>query len=137
MKRRLVRNFGVALLAAASVYAQGSSKLTVQIPFGFHVGATLMPSGEYTVDTDTAAGVVRMRSADSKSAVMILSNAVEAKNTPERGKLIFTRYGEEYFLSQVWRPGMNTGRELRKSHREMEVAATARRGLESVIATNR
>jgi hypothetical protein len=99
VKIQLVRNFGVALLAAASMYAQGSPKLTVQIPFGFHVGATMMPSGAYTVDTNAASGVLLFRSADCKSTVMILSNAVETHATPTQGKLVFTRYGEEYFLS--------------------------------------
>jgi len=137
VKIQLIRNFGVALLAAASLYAQGSQQLNVQIPFGFHVGDTTLPSGEYTVDTDAAQGVVRLRSADSKSSVMILSNSVETHDTPSQGKLVFNRYGEEYFLSQIWKPGNNLGRELRKSHREIEVAASARRGLESIMARSR
>ena len=134
MNTHLIRNLSVALLAAASMYAQGSQKLNVQIPFGFHVGNSMLPSGEYTVDTDAAPGVVRLRSHDSKSSAMIISNAVETLATPTKGKLVFTRYGDEYFLSQIWKPGDNTGRELRKSRREMEVAATARRGTESIMA---
>jgi hypothetical protein len=132
VKTQLIRNIGVALLAAASVYAQGP--LTVQIPFDFHAGATVMRAGEYTVDTHAAQGMVRLRSADSKSAVMLLSNNVQARSTPERGKLVFNRYGEDYFLSQVWSPGSDTGREFRKSRREIETAASIRREAQSIVA---
>ena len=134
MTNQLIRNLSVALLAAASISAQGPHRLTVQVPFGFHVGSSMLPSGEYTVDTDVAPGVVRLRSADSKSAVMIISMAVQAPAASDRGKLVFHKYGDEYFLSQVWKPGTNSGCELRKSRREIEVAAITRRGSESVMA---
>jgi hypothetical protein len=134
MTNQLIRNLSVALLAAASICAQGSQKLTVQVPFGFHVGSSTLPSGEYTVDTDAAPGVVRLRSTDSKSAVMIQSMSVQAPAASSQGKLIFNKYGDEYFLSQIWKPGVNTGCELHKTRREIEVAAIARRGLESVMA---
>jgi len=134
MTTQLIRNLSVALLAAASMYAQGSQTLTVQIPFGFHAGTSVLPSGEYTVDTAAGPGVVRLRSADSKSAVMILSMSVQAPGPPSQGKLVFHKYGDEYFLSQIWKAGNNTGCELRKSRREIEVAANARRGIESIMA---
>jgi hypothetical protein len=135
MKNQLIRNLSVALLAAAaSISVQGSQILTVQVPFGFHVGSSTLPSGEYTVDTDAAQGVVRLRSADSKSTVMIQSMSVQAPAASSQGKLIFNKYGDEYFLSQVWKPGTNAGCELRKSRREIEVAASARRATESIMA---
>ena len=135
MTTQLIRNLSVALLAAASVYAQGSQNLTVQIPFGFHVGNSMLPSGEYIVSTDVAPGVVRVRSADAKSSVMILSMAAQTSTTPSTGKLVFNKYGDEYFLSQIWKAGNNTGNELRKSRREAEVAASVRRGIQSILAS--
>ena len=135
MTTQLIRNLSVALLAAASMYAQGSQTLTVQIPFGFHAGTSVLPSGEYTVDTAAGPGVVRLRSADAKSSVMILSMATQTLATPTTGKLVFNKYGDEYFLSQIWKAGSNTGNELRKSRREAEVAASTRRGVQSILAS--
>lgn len=134
MKAQLIRNFGVALFAAITICAQGSQTLKVQVPFGFHVGSSMLPSGEYTVDTEAAPGVVRLRSADSKSTVMIQSNAVQTAGATGQGKLIFNKYGDEYFLSQIWHAGSNIGRQLPKTRREAEVAATARRGTEPIMA---
>jgi len=117
------------------MYAQGSQSITVQIPFGFHAGTSVLPSGEYTVDTDAGPGVVRLRSADAKSSAMILSMATRTLATPTTGKLVFNKYGDEYFLSQIWKAGSNTGNELRKSRREAEVAASTRRGVQSILAS--
>jgi len=134
MKTQLIRNFGVALLVAASVYAQGSQNLNVRVPFGFHVGNSMLPSGEYTVYTDVSPNVLRLRSADSKSSAMIITIPLQTFGTSSQGKLVFNKYGDEYFLSQVWKAGSNTGSELRKTQRETEVAANARRGIESIMA---
>ena len=127
--------FCIALLAAASMYAEMSQKLIVQVPFGFHVGNSTLPAGEYTVATDAGSHLVRLRSADWKSAVMILTNAVQTFPAPGEGKLIFTRYGDEYFLSSIWKAGEDTGNELSKSRREREVAAISRRGVQTVLAS--
>jgi hypothetical protein len=135
MKTELIRGISVVLLAAASVYAQGFRTLKVQVPFGFHVGAATLPSGEYTVDTNAAQGVVVMRSADTKSSAIILTNAIEAPTAPNQGKLVFNRYGNQYFLSQIWKPGDSTGREIHRTRGETEAAANARRGLESIVAS--
>jgi hypothetical protein len=135
MTTQLFRNLSVALLAAASVYAQGSQNLTVQVPFGFHVGDSILPSGEYIVSTDVAPGVVRVRSADAKSSVMILSMPTQTLATPSTGKLVFNKYGDEYFLSQIWKSGVNTGNKLHQSRREVEVAASARRGIQTIMAS--
>jgi hypothetical protein len=134
MNIQLIRNIGVALLAAASVYGQGSQRLVVQVPFGFHVGPSVLPSGEYTVDTHAAPGMMLVRSADSKSSAMLITIRVETQSTASKGRLIFHKYGDEYFLSQVWNPGSNTGSELPQSRREREIAANAGRAVETIMA---
>jgi hypothetical protein len=136
MKIQLIRNFAVALIAATTVFAQGSERLVVQVPFGFHVGASTLPSGAYTVSTDAAPGVVKLRSADSKTSVMIIANSVQTLSAPTQGKLIFNKYGDEYFLSQIWKAGNGTGSELRKTRLELETASSARRDRESIMAKN-
>src|SRR5262249_12724065 len=134
MTTQIARNLSVALFAAATLVAQGSQPLTVQVPFGFHVGNSVLPAGGYTVYTEGPSHILRLRSDDSKSAAMIQSIGVQKLNAPRQGMLIFNKYGDEYFLSQVWAAGVNTGRELVKTKREFEVAAIARRGIESVVA---
>ena len=75
---------------------------------------------------NAAPGVLRLRSADGKSSAMILSHAVQASAGPTHGKLVFNKYGDEYFLFQVWPSGTGIGHELLKSRREAELAAARR-----------
>jgi len=132
MTKRLIYSFAVILLEAASVYAD--QPVTAQIPFSFHVGNSTFPSGSYTADSNVSAvGVLCLRSADGKSAVLVLSHGVQSSAGPTQARLIFHKYGEEYFLFQVWSSG-DSGRELLKSRRETELAAGAKRSIQTILA---
>jgi len=67
VKTQLIRNFSVALLAAVSMYAQTPQSMIFSVPFNFHAGSAALPAGEYTVDTQAAPGVVRLRSFANRS----------------------------------------------------------------------
>ena len=67
---------------------------------------------------------MRLISAGHKSMAIIATFATQAPKYNEQGKLIFNRYGDNYFLSQVWPPGV-TGRGIAKSNREKELASNA------------
>ena len=54
------------------------------------------------------------------------SNAVVANEIQTQSKLVFNRYGDHYFLSQVWTAGNSRGRQLLKSGREREMAQVAK-----------
>jgi hypothetical protein len=94
MKTRLICSLGAALLAAAGLYAQSSQTLVANVPFGFHVGSVTLPAGEYKVDMPTAAGVVRVISADRKGGAIIMSFGREALKHNDEGKLVFNRSRE-------------------------------------------
>jgi hypothetical protein len=133
MKQRLMYSSTLILFAAASAFAEQAIK--AQIPFPFHMGGSIMPEGSYTVDSTVARGVLRFRSADGTSSAMTLSNEVQSVAIPTQPKLVFNRYKDQYFLSQVWAGGSNTGHELLKSHLEKEVAAAAKRTTAILQAT--
>jgi hypothetical protein len=124
MKTRLICSLGAALLAAAGLYAQSSQTLVANVPFGFHVGSVALPAGEYKVDMLTASELLRVSSAANKPVAIIGTFAARAPEYNRQGKLVFLRYGNNYFLSQVWPPGVS-GREIGKSGREKEMASNA------------
>jgi hypothetical protein len=47
---------------------------------------------------------------------------VQANEIQRHSKLVFRRYGDEYFLREVWISGAMTGREFPMSRRERQVA---------------
>jgi len=112
----------MTLFVVAPAFAERPLKAVV--PFDFTVGAKHMSAGEYTVTFDIP-GVVRIAREDRRASCAVITTAVHAGKILDAGRLVFHRYGESYFLSQIWSPGYDQGRELRKSKTELEVARRA------------
>jgi len=129
MKKRLFVIAALLMFAsiAATQVVRANEPMLVNIPFAFVAGNATLPAGEYRVEKlDGNSAVVLIRSSDANAAAVVLSNAAQAKETPTQSKLIFKRYDNRYFLSQVWRAGSIRGRELLKSRAEKEIAQSAR-----------
>jgi len=109
----------LALVVAAPIFAE--TPLKANIPFNFTVGSTRMAAGEYTIMFDNPA-TVRVVREDGTSACVTITIPASTGKTPEVGKLVFNNYGGSFFLSQIWSPGYDQGRQLRKSKLELEVA---------------
>jgi hypothetical protein len=129
MKKRILVTatlFLFSIIVAAQV-AQADEPMLVNIPFAFVAGNATLPAGEYRVQKmDGNSAVVLIRCSDASTAAMVLSNATQAKETQTQSKLVFKRYDQRYFLSQVWTAGSIRGRELLKSRAEKEITQSAR-----------
>jgi len=97
-----------------------SIMLKAEIPFDFVVGDKQLHSGEYHV-RQTHPGVMLIQSKDARSSAMVLTTAAQAGKISDVDKLVFNRYGDQYFLSKIW--ASDSGRQLPKSRLEREVAA--------------
>src|SRR5437667_484633 len=87
-------------VAAGHVQAQSGTRLKATIPFDFTVGAKKLQSGEYVVRAMNAATLM-IRSEDAGSVAMRLTNVINTNNVSAETKLVFHRYGQSYFLSEV------------------------------------
>lgn len=129
INKQLLHIFGAAVLTAAAGHAQTLHRLIVDVPFDFEVGSTQLHAGEYTVDLAASPGVMMLRSSDGRSNAMILATPAESREaSPEaspEAKLVFHRYGGEYFLWQVWDFGATVGRQVPQSAHEREMGAAA------------
>lgn len=103
MKLHRLATLVLTLAAAGAVHAQ-SVELKGTIPFGFVVSGKAMPAGEYRVDQDFASGTLLVRAFDAESAAIALVANNEPAGPREAPRLVFHRYGDRYFLSQVWIP---------------------------------
>ena len=137
MKKLVTKGFVTAglLLAmtiVAGVSAQAQSlqyKLTANIPFDFTVGEKKLSAGKYSVgraQETSGDKVLQIRSTDGNVIVNRFSIPVVTFNPKNQGSLVFHRYGDDYFLSQIWPAGASTGRALPKSHAERELERNAR-----------
>jgi hypothetical protein len=126
--RALVMAGMMALTAMASTrVAQAQELLVVNIPFDFVAGNMTLPAGEYSIKV--AAPERTLLLIDRKHAVasgFMNTHAVAKTEIQTESKVIFNRYGDRYFLSQVWAAGSSSGRQLLKSAREKEMAQIAK-----------
>ena len=123
MKKQLFALIGLGLLlATASAYAQ-TVELKANIPFNFIVQGETLPAGEYMIEKlSSGNSVLAIRSSDQQTQKTVLAIRCESLNASPRSRLLFHRYGDQYFLSQIWVAGNNSGQQLPKSRRESEVA---------------
>ena len=111
------------VLVAGSATAQ-TVHVRADVPFNFAVGSNTYPAGAYSVKTigDRDNRVLLLHAEDGKNSMAIISNATVNLTPADKTKLVFSRYGNQYFLSQVWVNGAIRGHQLPKSNREKEVA---------------
>ena len=150
MAKQMIKGFTMAMIvvtvafvsSVASAYAQ-SRQQRATIPFEFVVGDKTLPSGQYSVGgiTDSGSALRVSNTQQGDSAARLTTTITRAK--ADDGKLVFLRYANHYFLSEVWMPGETSGRKLTKSGQqkaiEHEMAAVtsnsdwAKTGFEIVV----
>ncbi len=99
-------------------------RVSAEIPFDFVVGNKQLKAGKYYVgrlSTINTTGTLIIRSDDAKDAVNFNVNGVTDKSDQEP-RLVFRRYGNQYFLAQIFDGESNQGFGLMKSKTEREVA---------------
>lgn len=112
-------------LAAAAERAQAQSRVnyTANIPFEFAVGNQTLPAGLYTVSqikTADGAMIIQVKS-KGQDGLFRLTDRVQTAEPRSKTVLVFNRYGEQYFLAEMWRAGELEGRIVRKSNRERSI----------------
>jgi hypothetical protein len=108
--------------AIVSANAQSSNRVVAEIPFQFSVGDQALPAGKYAVKATGAQGnALMIQSADAKRSAIRLTNSIESTRNNERARLVFHRYGDRYFLAEVWTGAGNTGHQLLQSRPEAAI----------------
>ncbi len=111
----------VAATSAAHGFAQ-DAEMRVNVPFAFHNGSQRMPAGVYRVKIQSE-HLIMLRGYSTSGFV---TTNPEIGKPSEKGKLVFQRYGDQYFLREVWAANSDTGQKCAKSklEREVEIAQT-------------
>jgi hypothetical protein len=110
----------VVVLAVSTGHAQN---VKVNIPFNFSIGAQKFSAGEYTLKP-LLEHFTLLENERGRGLINIGTDSVQARQPPSTTKLIFNRYDESYFLSQIWEAGNDFGKQLVRSPVEMETART-------------
>ena len=125
MKNQITRSIAIFglffMLAIAGVQAQAPSRVEVNIPFDFSAGKAALKAGAYSVKR-MAGNALAIRSADGKTTALVNAPLTIGSRDSKAGeRLVFNKYGNQYFLSQVWLT-VDTGRQLFTSDAEVKAA---------------
>jgi hypothetical protein len=136
MKNTVLRStiLGLSVLGLSLATAQTSATLKASVPFGFSVGEKAMPAGECVIRTQAGPNVVAVKCGDN-SATFALANNVDEKDRKAPARLIFHRYGDRYYLSQIWPGYGGSGSQLPATAREREMTKTAARATTIIRAS--
>ena len=118
----------IAALAASAKAQTLGNGLRANIPFDFTVAGKKFAAGYYSITRATQTNgdlVLEVNSLDEHSRVLPITSRMETLTARDKSILIFHRYGDEYFLAEIWPVGSETGRELPKTRAERELARKA------------
>ncbi|MGC2638520.1 MAG: hypothetical protein WA294_15155 [Acidobacteriaceae bacterium] len=121
MKRTIATAFFAvaSLLTAGNVSAQNSA-VQANIPFNFAVGNTVLPAGTYTVGSASSQTpeMLLIRNTDHwKLTTMVMTSAGDVRYAGD-SYLVFHKYGDQYFLSQILCPSAAIVADMPTSKRE-------------------
>ncbi len=118
-----------ALLATVftSAHAQSDRLIGASVPFNFVIKDKALPAGEYTFALVWfgSSDALKIQSRDGHITAFVPTHSAKAKASQAEPKLVFNRYGDQYFLSQVCGLEDSTTQQLPKHGAEERLAKSA------------
>ena len=132
MKRIISITFAIIIFATAfTAGAQQSSaqRVIANIPFAFTANNKTLPAGKYTItvlNSSSDRKALQIRSMNGRFSAVVLTNTVIG-SVADNAKLVFERYDDRYFFTQVQLAGDATALAAPRSNKEHKHAvATAK-----------
>jgi hypothetical protein len=92
--------FAIANFAMAGTSLAQSNEVRAKVPFAFTVGDKSFPAGPYKISSlPDQMIMIRNQDHPRESALSLVHRATE--RSQNGGKLVFQKYGGEYFLSEI------------------------------------
>jgi len=130
MKIQIMRSIAIVglffMLAIASVSAQTPSSAEVSIPFDFSAGTAKLKAGDYSVKK-LSGNALAIRRDGKTTALLNAPLTIGSRDSKAGERLVFNRYGEQYFLSQIWL-SVDNGQQLFPSSLETRIARERKLG---------
>jgi hypothetical protein len=109
------------------------------VPFDFTVRGVTLPAGEYEVKADGPWGgpLLSIHNMHSNAGSLFTSISCRSQKPAADSKLVFRRYGQQYFLAEVWDANSFAGREVKIDPRQKEFARNHSNEQVTLIASKR
>jgi hypothetical protein len=123
---KMTKTIGTAVALAAVVvlaaWAGEASAIRATVPFEFTVADQKLPAGEYQIVKSGAFAAIQVQSRQNRTTILVGSAAGNTNKTGHAAALAFNKYGNQYFLSEVWMGNGPDGVQLSKSKAEKKLA---------------
>ncbi len=117
------------LISQTALYASFHVEERANVPFSFYVNNKIMPSGEYNVKRENnSLGVLLVQDSKADQGIFTTYNVYFPYTNFQNAKLVFHKYGDKYFLAQVWDPVLGEELQLPVTNAEK----TARKAAEEM-----
>lgn len=141
MKTQLVRIailICVVLVGTVAVTAQSMTTsepfLRANIPFAFVVGGVHLAAGEYRVYHPGNPYIVVIENNDGTARAMTYVRPSAVSPSANSTKLLFNRYGDQYFLAEIWTERDQEKHQCFRCRIEQNLIAQARTPATVIIA---
>jgi hypothetical protein len=119
----------IALLFLATLHpgkanAQVVGDLEANIPFQFHAGNAKLPAGTYRIHVldDSDLTVMEIIRVDGSASALFQVQESETKSAPNQSELVFNKYGDRYFLANMFDAGNPIGTKVVESQYEKKIS---------------
>ena len=127
----------IFLLSTTVVSAQTTSMETMlraNIPFPFVAGGVHLPAGEYRVYHPGNPYIIVIENKDATAHAMTYVRPSAINSGQNTTKLLFNKYGDQYFLAEVWTERNQEVHQCFKCRMEQTLIAQARKPTTVAVA---
>jgi len=103
---------------AGSLQAQ-SHEVRANVPFDFIVGSKHLPAGNYTLVSQSN-NLILIRNSDGQLSILTMAYD-DDRTAVNASRLIFNKYGDQYFLHEIQCPSIALNVEIPRSKQERQV----------------
>ena len=110
--------------AVASANAQLSYPIRAKVPFDFSMGDKKLPAGDYSFSRLSGFSdnkLMMVSSVDASTRVFQSTFGAQVLTPKNDSTLVFHKYGDQYFLEQIWPGGEQAGSQVPESRSERTI----------------
>ncbi len=111
----------VVFLTLAATPSHAQILVKADVPFEFSAGQGMLPAGDYAITQNGIQAAVTL-SSGRRGVQIMLPQTIEFLDHQDATKLVFHRYGDQYFLAEIWSGLDGSVRKLNVNPQERQLA---------------
>ncbi|MGI8838016.1 MAG: hypothetical protein ACR2H4_15455 [Pyrinomonadaceae bacterium] len=105
-----------------NAFGQAGKTADAHVKFDFQIGGRIYPAGNYRIESMSrqSDNILRIRSLGGANKSQIIVTTLSNAGKGQTPRLVFQKYGETYFLSDIFLDTEQWGYSIRPSRRQRE-----------------